>query len=304
MTAPIEAREAQAILAAVRATQQDVPAAVEPRDFGRPLRLSARALQEVRRRVQVALGECELKLARALRSPIELELAELGEVSVEQSFAELAEPFALVRFDVGGQPAWLRWECAGAVAAVESMLGLPSATAAERTLSSVERHFFLELAESIAGPIAQALDLAAREPRVVAAADDAGSWTDGGEGADSARLRLHIVCNRLGSTSAIDVWLPGVTAGERQNEAPPQAFPKHLDDVAVWLSARLGARDVPLSELLAIEAGDVIPLETATDGWLDVLAENVPCARARLGCSAGRLALQIEEVGPPPHDPA
>jgi flagellar motor switch protein FliM len=304
VTANIEPHEAQAILAAVRpAAQAGAPAAVEPRDFGRPLRLSARALEEVRKRVQGALTPCEEKLTRALRAPIALELAELGEVSADGLFDELAEPFALVRFEVGGQPAWLRWDCAGAVAAVESMLGMQAATAGARALSAVERRFFLELAESITGPIARALELDARAARVVADADEAGAWTDGGERADSARLRLHVVCSGLAAATGIDLWLPGVASNERERVAPPEALPKHLDDVAVVLSARLGSREVPLAELLAIEAGDVIPLETSADGWLDVLAEDVPCARARLGCSAGRLALQIEEVGPPPTEP-
>ena len=302
VTAHLSPDEAQALLAAVRPSGQGgTPAAVETRDFGRPQRLSARASEELRKRVQGALRECEQALGRALRTDITLELAELGEVNAQGLFDELVEPFALARFDVGGQPAWARWDIAGAVSAIERKLGMQTSAAKERALSALERRFLVELFEGVVAPLVKALNAKASNVRIVAEAENAGAWSEGGPGADRARLRLHLVCNGLGAPSGIDLWLPGVAAREPAQEPAPQSLPRHLDDVSVWISARLGARDVPLAELLAIEAGDVIPLGTSADGGIEVLAEDVPCARARLGRSEGRIALRIEEVGPPPH---
>lgn len=299
MSTSVEPHEAQAILDAVRpAASGGAPGGVEPRDFGRPLRLSGRALAELRRKVQGVLGDCEKELSRALRGEHALELAEVGEVGVEGLFDELAAPFALVRLDVGGQPAWARWDIAGAVAAVEVALGAPAPSGSERALSAVERRLVLQLLSSLATRVGAALGLAVGAGCAVVDPEEAGSWSDGGPGADRARLRLHLAFDGPGGPSGVDLWLPGVAGEADAAEAPLERLPPHLDEVAVELSARLGARDVPLSELLAIEEGDVIPLDTPSDGLLEVLAEDVPCARARLGRSEGRLALRIETAGP------
>jgi hypothetical protein len=42
----------------------------------------------------------------------------------------------------------------------------------------------------------------------------------------------------------------------------------------------------------------VIPLSTEIGAPLRVLAEGVDCAAAYFGCSEGRLAIQIDQVGP------
>jgi len=300
----VEPHEAQAILDAVRpAAPRGRADGVEPRDFSRPLRLSGQALAHVRRAVQAALPDCARELSRTLRGEHDLGLAELGEERVEGLFDELVEPFALVRFEVGGQPAWARWDVAGAVAAVEVALGAPAPGGNERPLSAVERRLLLRLLGPLATRLGAALGLEVSGAHVVEAAEDAGSWADGGPGADRARLRLHLAFDGPGGGSGIDLWLPGVAGGVPEPPAGPEALPPHLDEVGVVLSARLGARDVPLAELLAIEEGDVIPLDTPVDGLLEVLAEEAPCARARLGRHGERLALRIETLGPPPEDP-
>jgi flagellar motor switch protein FliM len=299
----VEPHEAQAILDAVRpAAPRGAADGVEPRDFSRPLRLSGQALAAVRRALQAALPDCAHELSRTLRGEHDLGLAELGEERVEGLFDELDEPFALVRFEVGGQPAWARWDVAGAVAAVEVALGAPAPSGSERSLSGVERRLLLQLLGPLATRLGAALGLEATSGRVVASPEDAGSWADGGPGADRARLRLHLAFDGPGGASGIDLWLPGVVGQVPDDDAPPQDLPPHLDEVGVVLSARLGARDVPLAELLAIEEGDVIPLDTPVDGLLEVLAEDAPCARARLGRHGERLALRIEAVGPPPDE--
>jgi len=299
----VEPHEAQAILDAVQpVADRDGVGDVQPRDFARPLRLSDPALEQLRRKVQAVLADCEKELSRALRGEHALELVELGEQSVEGLFDELAEPFALVRFAVDGQPAWVRWDVAGAVAAVEVALGASAPAGGERALSAVERGLLDRLLSSVARRIGAALGLQIGPGHVVEAPEEAGSWADGGPGADRARLRVHLSLDGPGGSSGLDLWLPGIGAEPEPGAALPATLPAHLDQVTVLLAARLGARDVPLAELLAIEEGDVIPLETSSEALLDVLAEDVPCAQARLGCSAGRLALRIETLGPPRED--
>jgi len=297
----VEPEEAQAILDAVRASDGDGPtaASVAARDFARPLRLSQRALDRVGKRIAGVLEECAKDFSRALRGTHALALAQLREESAEGLFDGVGAAFVVLRFEVGGQPGWLVWEPAGAVAAVEVALGAPEARAVERTLTAVERGVAGRLLESLLQRLAAAVGVKTAAARMVARADDLGSWRDAGPLADRARLRLRLELEGPAGRGGLDLYLPGV-AGDDGEPAPPEgALPAHLDPVSVELSAHLGTCDVPLRELLALAVGDVIPLDTPEDGTLAVLVENVPCARARWGTRHGQLALQIQDVTRP-----
>ena len=298
MSANVEPHEARAILDAVVPAVGSAPGSVvAPRDFARPLRLSGREREELAQRVQVALSEAAKELGRALRGDVTLALAQLREESAEGLFDDLTEPFALVRFNVGGQPAWARWDVGGAVAAVEVALGAPAPSGGERSLSGVERRLLLRLLTGLVKRVAAALGLKPGVGQVVEAPEEAGAWSDGGVGADRARLRVHVAFEGPGGESGIDLWLPGVGSARGETPAPLAALPAHLDEVTVALSARLGACSIPLVELLALEEGDVIQLEAPEDGCIGVLVEDVPSARARLGRCDGHLALRIESIG-------
>jgi flagellar motor switch protein FliM len=79
-------------------------------------------------------------------------------------------------------------------------------------------------------------------------------------------------------------------------------LPARLAEIQVDLAARLGASDVPLAELLGLEAGDVIPLSTPADRPLRIYVEDRLRARAVLGQKDGRLAVRIVEIGPEDED--
>ena len=56
------------------------------------------------------------------------------------------------------------------------------------------------------------------------------------------------------------------------------------------------AIDIPLSDLLRLEVGDVIPLGVQAGGQLDLVIEEVPCAKVRWGRHDGRLAVRIDQL--------
>ncbi len=300
MSAEVEPQEVQAILEAVRPAAPAGRAGsgqVAARDFARPLRLSPRQLEDLRGRLQGSLGLCEKELARALRGNASLELAELSEVSAEGLFADLAQPFAVARFEVGSQPGWAVWEIQGALGAVETALGALQPATAARGLSAVERRLLEKLFAALLSRLVSGLGIDVQRLRVLEKAEEAGTWHEGGAAADRQRLRLHLVLEGPGGTSAIDLYLPGVAARPSAETPPREVLPAHLRAVVVEISARLGRSDIAFGELLEIEVGDVVPLSTPVGAPLRVLAEGVDCAAARLGCSDGQLAIQIELVG-------
>lgn len=300
----VEPEEAQAILDAVRADDSAGPAgsSVAARDFARPLRLSQRSLDELRKRIAAVLAPCEKELSRALRGAHTLALSEMREVSAEGLFEDLGAAFVVQRFAVDGQPGWFVWDTAAAVAAVEVVLGAPQAAASERALTLVERSVAGRMLEGLLQRLCAAIDVRVSDARMVAKADDLGSWRDAGPRADRARLRLRLELDGPAGRGGLDLYLPGVRRDDGEPEAIAGALPGHLDPVAVELAAHLGTCDIPLGELLSLAVGDVIPLDTPEDGTLAVLVENVPCARARWGTRHGQLALQIQDVTRPDDD--
>jgi flagellar motor switch protein FliM len=203
------------------------------------------------------------------------------------------------RFEVERQPGWLVWETSAAVAAVEVALGQAAPEqATTRPLTSVERTLLGRLLGSVVTALAKGLDLAAERHRIVEESDGIGSWRDGGVKADPQRLHLCLSFHGPSAPSVLHVYLPSPAAPAAipAAQTPKAALPARYTEIPVTLAARLGAVEVPLAELLAIEVGDVIPLDLALGSPLSIEVENLPCMTAVLGRSQGKLALRIVDV--------
>jgi len=302
VSANVDPEEVQAILDLTEPPQGGPPE-VQPRDFARPIRLSPKELGAIEVGVRRVLPEVETALARALRERRALNLIEAGEVNSESTFEGLAEPLAAVRFEVGGQPAWLVWELLPALTAVEVALGAGEpGLAEERPFSAVERKVLLRLAGPLIAAVCGALNLAPAGLRVPQTREDLGSWRDGGPGADRRRLLLHLELDGPGAPSALRLYLPGIDPRAPSPSGPPAALPAHLGPIKIELAARLGANDIPLAQLLSLEPGDVIPLSAPAGEPLRVYFEDRLRAHGVLGSKHGHLALRITSVGPEDED--
>jgi flagellar motor switch protein FliM len=74
-------------------------------------------------------------------------------------------------------------------------------------------------------------------------------------------------------------------------------MPAHLGAIPVEIGVQLGSTDLPLSELLGLEVGDVILLGVEVGSTLDVYVEGEACASARWGQHQGQLAIKIDALG-------
>ncbi|GHF80642.1 flagellar motor switch protein FliM [Thalassotalea marina] len=72
-----------------------------------------------------------------------------------------------------------------------------------------------------------------------------------------------------------------------------KALRDEIMDVPVELSTKFLEVDLPLSKIMELEAGDIIPIEMPEH--ITVLIEDLPTFRAKLGKSRDNVALQIEE---------
>jgi len=88
--------------------------------------------------------------------------------------------------------------------------------------------------------------------------------------------------------------------------APPEeraTFEDGLQDVEVELRAELGRSTLPLTELLALEVGDVIPLQRRTTEPMRVLIGNATKFKASVGKTGKYRALRILDVFETPAPP-
>jgi flagellar motor switch/type III secretory pathway protein FliN len=270
---------------------------VEPRDFARPIRLSPRELDGIEARLAKRLPEVAAGLERALRGKHALRLVEVSEVGCEGLFDALGGPLAALRFEVAGQPGWLVWDLLPALAEVEVALGSGEPeVSAPRSLSSVERKVMQRLLSPVVEATVEALGLKPASLAVARDPGELGSWRDGGERADRRRLCVHLALDGPGGPRVLRVYVPGVDPRRGASKRPAPALPTHLEQVKVELSARLGASDVPLAELLELEPGDVIPLGVEVGGLLTVQVENRRCASAHWGLKDGRVVLRLQEL--------
>jgi len=300
LKSPLLPQELEAILAAVAHKSASVTGPALTRDFARPQRLSADERAELRERLVRALPLLERELSNVLRARARVSLSDVDEIDAAAAIGELRPPMAVAPFQARGQPCWLVWESVAAVAALELALGAPEAKGGEaRKLTSVEGMLFKRVATSIVRELGVVLDFDPDGLRIATLLEELGSPRDAGDQYDPRRLLVLLEIEIPTGTSSLRLYLPAPKierVDARVKSALGASLPAHLDLVPLSISARLGAADLPLAELLALEVGDVIPLGVAADEPLEVWAEDRPWASALLGSSAGRLALRLHSL--------
>ena len=314
MSSNLEQQEVQAILEAVRGGAGE-PAAgsVEPRDFGQPRRLSRDRLQRLSRSVTTRLPEICNELAGPLRRQPKLTLASVSEVNAEGLFTDLETPFLVHCFECGGSPGWILWDTIAAASWVESVLTGPRIEESDaeegedaedqaRRLSRSECRVLERLLECMLIPITAALGLERTQGTLAQIPEELVTLEDAGPAGDPRRLMLHFMVEGKTGSSDLRIYLPGldeepVTAG-RTSE--PAQLPDHLSGVEFTLAALLGAVEVPLTELLDLEPGDLIPLGIPVGTAVEIQVEDRTCATATWGRRNGLLAIKIEKLLPHP----
>ncbi len=299
----VQPEEVEAILAMVGEDRRRKE--VAQRDFRQPRRLDQEGIATVRRLVSRALAGVDKHLTATLRASHPLALVDASETSAEGLLAQARAPLAMARFEVDGQPGWVRWDVPTAVTCIERVLGSSSGSASERRLSRTERRMLCELLGGVVRPVADALGVRCERFASIGEPADIGSWRDGARGGDAHRLRIEIGYERPEGASAFEIWMPGVSRAPGLTGASCEAasaLPEHLCAVDVVVSASLGAVEVRLADLLALDPGDVIPLEAPAGAPIELCVDGRAVATAELGARKGRRVVRIASVRPAPED--
>lgn len=279
---------------------------VSPRDFRKPRRFSREALVGLRRTFERQLPGLESLLGTWYRQDVPVRLDDLGEIATAGLFDDLEEPFVLLCFRIDGLQGWTIWENMAARNAASIALGgaAEEGKTEARRLSTLEQGVVRDLCEGLARHCAAQLDLSIEAPELVQDARAFLLAVDAGLDADPARLFLHFALEAPDGESIVRVYLPGVAGSQPTPTAPTGrvALPSHLDEVPLEFSARLGSVELALSELLGLEVGDVIPLDTDSRSPLNLYIDDRPAGHAHWGSHHGQLAIRILEFDPSEED--
>jgi flagellar motor switch protein FliM len=269
---------------------------VATRDFRAPRRLGPARRAALELALKNALPALERKLFEAAGLATELKLVGLDEADADALFVGASEPLCVQRFRCPKALAWLVWEPSAAAAALEAVLGARAPAGSARRLSPTEVRIANQLLGEVVRAVCAALALAPSELTLVQARPELGSWREAGADAQSHRLEVRLELALAGQTSTLRLYLPGIQDEGAAAEPEVADLPAHLARVEVELSACLLGSALTLDQLLALEEGDVIPLEARLGDAAALRFEGLTLAEARLGSHRGRLAVRVERL--------
>lgn len=279
---------------------------VAPRDFTEPRTLSAERIAHIHK----TLSAREQTIANALAGPLRghptITIGGITEVNAHGLFDGFVRPFLVHGFQCAGSQGWVIWETDAARIASDTVLSGPpteedlaeAASTREPILTRTERRVIGALLDEMIQRVTVEFDLDVGPGSLWQEPEELTTIEDLGPDADARRLCVHIAFEpESGEPSDIRIYLPGITAAaDHETSGPMEEAPAHLAGMDLEVSVHVGGTDVPLAELLAIEIGDVIPLDTRIGDLAEIEIEEMICARGRIGTHRGLLALHVHEI--------
>jgi flagellar motor switch protein FliM len=212
------------------------------------------------------------------------------------------EPMRTLAFDVGSQLGFVAWDLGAMTAAIEVALGSADPKmATARALSTVEERVLEKLLVRVTSLVVASLGVEAanfrvmREKKELFLAEDVTA-------SDPQRIGVHLALEGAVGESVLRVYVPAVkapviTAGPATaKNSPKGGMSPQLADVSVDLCAELGTITMPLQDLMSLEVGDVIVLDSKVGDLVALTAENEVRARGELGRHDGKLAVRVRTV--------
>jgi len=303
MPAQLDPEEVQAIADAMAVGGgEKAPQEVAERDFRIPRRLSLEVVKKLEGTLRNSIPSITRSLQGVVPAELGLDLIAVREITAAGLFENPAPPFVIARFLADKAPGWMVWDPAQALACVQAALGMPDAGGsnvdASRELSFVERRLMARILETLLNPVAKRFGVEVDGMFIAEKPDDIGSWEDEGADADAHRLCVEFSLSALETDSTITLYLPGfLTSGvELDDEEDATEAPAVLGSIPIEIGARFDPVEVPLSQLLEIEVGDIIPLAPVRSAKLTLSVDSRPVASAELGRNYERLAVRVLEL--------
>jgi flagellar motor switch protein FliM len=279
-------------------------------DFSQPTKFTA----ELRRRIVRVLGSfCEafaLRLSTELRAPVELSVADSRQLT--WAAAKAALPASSIAVALGVAPIdgqmLLCIEPPFVLQALECLLGgHPAQAASERRFSEVDWALTQRLLQSMLAQLGPAWrDLGGLDPSLgeIDREGDAGVFVPIGEPTFALTLESRID-DLPSSMSLLIPWSAiGPVAEEILGSGPrlrdtdsreAHAMRRGLAGAHVCLRAEVGAREMPVEQMLALTPGTLLALHDRAEDGVRLFAEGVPIGRGRPGLRGAQRAVKLTE---------
>lgn len=292
--------EVEAILDLVRPTAEEMLEVI-PRDFKAPRRLSQPQLDSLGRRVEKVLPDVSTHLSTWLRSPHRANLSSVVEAHSGVLIDGFVEPLRILSFDVGTQLGFVVWDTVSMVAAIETALGASNVTSVtSRALSVVEERVLSELLVRVVTLVGSAVGVEAKNFRVLREKKEL-QLADDLSVSDPQRIGICLGISGAAGDCTLRIYFPAVKAPELprpggSKDSKKQGMPTQFGEIDLEMRAELGSVTVALQDLLALEIGDVVVLDTKVGDPVVLTAEGEVRARGDLGRRDGKLALRLRSV--------
>lgn len=298
MTTQLTDAEMDALLEASQAAKT-ASGDVRAHDFAKPRRFADERLEEIARSVRRALPELCERLTARVRGDHRATLAALVEERADDIVSASSFTVPILAFDCGAETGLVLWDVSTTVAACEMALGAGAGVAAvERKLTPCEETLFAEIVRPILACVAAALGVEAKNLRLARSADAFTPFD--ANGADPLRLGVQVALDGALGASTLRVYAPAsrLDTGAppaRTKAAAPRATtpPAHLHAIEIEIAAEIGALEIPLRDVLALEVGDVLSLPTLAGAPATLVADGRAIATARFGADNGKLAICV-----------
>lgn len=279
-------------------------------DFRRPRQFSNDAQRRLRRALDTFCRTASSRLSAELRTAVDLEVINVEQLTWSDAHGQI--PSSSLTAVLAADPINTRMLLAAEqpllVAAIERMLGgTGEQTPPQRRLSDID----IMLAGQLFGVLIEQFSIIWHElVGATVAIDSLVSPQQSAQLATTSEptLAFTIETKLLRSSMALMLMLPyraiapvisRLTAGEGDSGVDPassDALDREIRKVQMEVRAEVGAIDLPIADVLALRAGDLINLGAHSSAGVTVYVDETPIERAKPGRSGSHRAVRI--LGP------
>lgn len=279
-------------------------------DFTRPTKFTSDQERRLRRAMEAFARTASTRLSAELRVPLELELLTVTQLTWANAHGQVPSNSisAVVETDPIGTRMLLCGEQRLVLGAIELLLGGGGGLEVkERRFTDIDwalgRHVFERLLAQLSiiwHDLAELelrldhLDTHLETAQMAPVSEPTLSLTmearlDG----DSTTLALLLPWSAIAPVAERFAAREDVTGVQKPEDAA--SVRRAVGRVEMPLRAEVAAVELPIEEVLALKAGDLLRLNAPADGGVTLFADKVPVHRAMPGRSGGRRAVQVVE---------
>lgn len=169
-----------------------------------------------------------------------------------------------------------------------------------RLLTPIERRVLVRVLGLVIDQVASVFRVNATKHAGIELRKHAPTWREtAGTKPDPYRLAVDFTLATGLGESTVSIYLPmsgsraPLGAEPAKSRATPARAPEHLDPIPLSITAVLGHAELSLADLMALEVGDVVPIDASVGDSIQLFTSGVAFARGRIGTHRGRVAVSL-----------